>query len=184
VSAIVVTPDGWSVPRYYLGYVRFITAHPPPRPGALWYQFKLDAGSKMPWLLWSVAAVEIARGLVYGYRGHLLFGAGLLVAYLLMLLRTARDLRNRPAAVAVIDAAAPLRWAKGALTAVVPTAGGDVRLVAMPELVGDFVGEGRQAEVVFLHIPSADYCLVIAARPLPAAPSKGAGPLHNSPAAE
>jgi len=69
----------------------------------------------------------------------------------------------------VIDAVEPFGRHKGASTAVVPTADGEVRIVAMTELVAGFVVGGRQAEVVFLQVPRAVYHLAIAARALRAA---------------
>jgi hypothetical protein len=170
MPAMVITPDGWSVPRHYVKYLRYVTAHKPPRPGALWFQFKVDATSPSPWFLWAWAAVNIIHGFANHYWGPLVFAAGLYVAYLLMLLMTSRQLRDCPAAVGVIDDVARYRWSRRVSTAVVSTAEGEVRLVALTELVKGFVGEGRQAGVVFLHVTPARYCLVIAARALPVVP--------------
>ena len=171
MPVMVITPDGWSVPRQYLKALRYVTAHKPPRPGAFWFQFKLDATNRGPWVLWIWAAVEIARGFAYHYWGPLVFGVGLLIAYLLMLNNAFRQLRDCPTAVGVIDDVARYRWwSRRVSTAVVSTAEGEVRLVALTELVKGFVGEGRQAEVVFLHVTPARFCLVIAARALPAVP--------------
>jgi hypothetical protein len=133
-----------------------------------WFQFKIDATSKLPWVLWPLAAIEIARGLVYGYSGHVVFGGGVLVGYFLLFVLTCRHLRNAPAVVAVIDSVTPHRWAKNALMGVATTAEGEIRVVAMSDLVGEFVGGGRQAEVVFLYDPSGTSCLVMAARAVPA----------------
>jgi hypothetical protein len=146
-------------------------AHKSPRPGAFWFQFKADAKSRLPWIFWVLGTVEIGYGLMYHYRGPLVIGVGLFVAYVLMFIAAARRLRDCPAAIAVIDAIAPFGRHKGASTAVVPTADGEVRLVAMTELVAGFVGDGRRAEVVFLHVPRAVSHLVIAARRLRADPA-------------
>lgn len=50
MPAMVITPDGWSVPRNYLKYLRFMIGYQPPRPGAFWFQFKADATNRLPWL--------------------------------------------------------------------------------------------------------------------------------------
>jgi hypothetical protein len=170
MPAMVVTPDGWSVPRHHLKYLRYVIAHAPPRPGALWFQFRLDVAHVSVWFLWAWAGVNVVHGFTRHYWGPIAFGVGLLVAYLLMLRMAARQLRDCPAAVGVIDAVAPYLWSRRASKAVVPTADGEVRLVALAEVVQGFVGDGRRAEVVFLHVRHARLCQVIAARALREAP--------------
>jgi hypothetical protein len=167
MPAMVVTPDGWSVPRQHVNYLRYVVAHKPPRPGALWFQFQVDATSPSPWFLWAWAAVNVVYGFQNHYWGPLAFSAFLYAAYLLMLRMASGQLRHCPAAVAVIDDVARFCWwSRRVSTAVVPTDEGEVRLVALTELVKGFVGDGRRAEVVFLHVQHARYCQVIAARAL------------------
>jgi hypothetical protein len=162
------TPDGWVVPPRHFAYLGFVADHDPPRAGAFWFQFTLDARSRLPWVLWSFAAVGIARGLAYGQWGHVVFGGGLLVAYLVTYLMAAWQLRTTPAAVAVLDTLTPHPVFKHVARATVRAGGREVRLIVPLALVAE-IGDG-QAEVVYLDVTPGQ-CLVIAGRPVPKGPS-------------
>jgi hypothetical protein len=172
-----VTTDGWHVWSRYWDYFRFITNHAPPRPNAAWFQLKLDVTGVGPWIFWIAGFVNIAVGVVTRGWVNLAFGAALLVAWLLMFVRTARDLRDCPTGVAMIDTVSPFRRSKRFSTgmAVMPD-GTEVRIVVPTVLVSDVVDGGRKAEVAFVYDPPSRYYLAVAARPLPAADRVGVKP--------
>jgi len=162
-----VTPDGWCVSRPFWKVVRFIAEHQPPRP-AFWFQLRIDATSPAPIGLWLLGVNLIVIGVDKGWWGLVAGGVWVFVAYVVMLWNAARNLRDSPAVVGVIDAVKPYGLSKHGSTATAFTGDGQaIQVCVLTSLVSEMIEGGGRAQVMFLDNPRSRPCLVLAARAPP-----------------
>ncbi|MFL5327408.1 MAG: hypothetical protein ACJ8C4_00710 [Gemmataceae bacterium] len=158
------TPDGWTVANLQL--FRYLVDQPPPRPGRIWYQLRVDAHHWQPLLMWSSGFGLIAIGVYFHIWTILPLGTAILYVNIRLFHRCVTSWKHAIVYRGIIDTLKPHPLLSSWAVADARLENGAVIPVAFQRfLVADIMQEGKPAEIIFDYAPISEYGGVLGARP-------------------